>query len=313
MGSILSAVLPHIGHVTVDAGHPGVGVNTVLPRLIIRMLGFQHGRLGIRVDPIVLEAPRLPRLIILILPFRRESIIPRRHHPAVFLGEVILTVALAADVAPHIVVGHLFDVDPLPGQGLHQALLIDAQRHRVRIVTGRTSDPFVVLDGSHDLVDGLGSVGPAALLKVHVVHVRTLAGDTASLLPRQALRILEVHAGISMSPIVIILDSELIAFEIFQHLRLFHQMGIFRLGASITRRRGGQVVILHVGIVLQRISVPIGVSPQPFLRRHLSQPHAVVLRRSGDTEHDEAEEQKADRHYSGQYFLQLIQLLSPLQ
>ena len=90
-------------------------------------------------------------------------------------------------------------------------------------------------------------------------------------------------------------------------------MGIFRLGAAITRRRRGQVVILHVGIVLQRISVPIGVSPQPFLRRHLSQPHAVVLRRSGDTEHDKAEEQKADRHYSGQYFLQLIQLLSPLQ
>lgn len=104
-------------------------------------------------------------------------------------------------------------------------------------MAGRAAKPLVILDRPHGFLDWLGGIIPAALLVVDIVHVRALAGDAVALLAGQALRVLEVLARIGVAAVVIVLDGELVALEVLDHLRLFRQVGVALLRTAIPRRR----------------------------------------------------------------------------
>ena len=103
-------------------------------------------------------------------------------------------------------------------------------------MAGRAAKPLVVLDRAHGLFDWLGRIIPTALLVVDIVHVGALAGNAVALLARQAFRVLEVHARIGVAAIVIVLDGELVALEVLNHLRLFRQVGVALLRTAVPRR-----------------------------------------------------------------------------
>ncbi len=56
MRSIFLSVFPHVGHMTIDAGHSGIGMNAKLPTFKIRVLRFQHNRAAVRVRPVAFKS-----------------------------------------------------------------------------------------------------------------------------------------------------------------------------------------------------------------------------------------------------------------
>ena len=83
----------------VHAGDACIGMDAGLPDFKIRMLGLQHGGLGIRVYPVLSEAASLTVLIELELLLRLPAIDEGMAYPAIFLHEVILIVALTTLLA----------------------------------------------------------------------------------------------------------------------------------------------------------------------------------------------------------------------
>ena len=65
-----------------------------------------------------------------------------------------------------------------------------------------------------------------------------------------------------MSASYVILHRELVALEILHDLRLDDKIGILRHAAAISC--GGRIrqVVLHVGVIFQRICIPIGCLAQ---------------------------------------------------
>ena len=98
MRSVFLTVFTHIRHMAVHAGDAVLGMHTRRPHLEVRMLSFQHLRLGVGMYPVLLEAARLTGLIELELILRFETIVKRMVDAAVFLREVVLVVALSADI-----------------------------------------------------------------------------------------------------------------------------------------------------------------------------------------------------------------------
>lgn len=303
MRGVLLAVLSHVRHMAVDTGDTGVSVDARRPSLEVRMLCLEHRGLGICMDPVLLEGTSLTGLIELILRLRIEPVVKRMVDAAVFLREVVLIVALCADVSALVVVRSVVDIDAAAGHRVDEALLVDAQLHRLRIVARRAAKPLVVLNGCHDFVDRLRGVIPAALLVVDIVHVRALAGDAVALLAGQALRVLEVLACVRVTAVIIILERKLVALEVLDHLRLFRQVRVLRLGTAVPRRRRRSVIVLHERIVLERISFLIGFLAELFVLGNLSELDTRVVRCRDDADDDKAKEYNADSYDSRQYLL----------
>ena len=167
----------------------------------------------------------------------------------------------------------------------------------------RAAEPLVIFNRRHDFVNRLRSVIPAALLVKDIVHVRSLAGNAAALLARQALRVLEVHARIGVAAVVIVLDGELVALEVLDHLRLFRQMRVLRLGTAVPRRRWRSVIVLHERIVLQWVGILVGFFAELFVLGNLSELDTRVVRCRDDADDDKAKEYNADSYDSRQYLL----------
>ena len=226
MGSVLLAVLAHIGHMAINAGDTGIMMDTGDPILKLRMLGLQHRSLGVGMYPILLETAGLAALIELELLLRIEAIVPGMIHPAIFLHKIVFVMALGADIGTHIIMGRIVHIHPPAGHGFHEALLVDPQLHGLGIMAAGAAEPFILLNGSRDFVNGLGSISPAAFLEILVIHVGALAGDAGAFLSRQTLRAQEILAGVGMAPGHVVLDRELIALEIHQQFRLSCNIGI---------------------------------------------------------------------------------------
>ena len=72
-------------------------------------------------DPVLREAAGLTGLIELVLGFRIESVVERMIDAAVFLHEVVLVVALCADVSALIVMRGIVDIDAAAGHRVDEA------------------------------------------------------------------------------------------------------------------------------------------------------------------------------------------------
>ena len=258
--------------------------------------------------PVTLEVAGLAALVELELVFRLEAVVPRMVDAAVFSFEVILVVALCADIGALVVVRGVVHVDAAAGHGGDEALLIDAELHGLRIMAARAAEPLVVFDGRHDFVNRLRGVCPAALLVVDVVHVRAFARDAAAFLARQALRALEVLARIGMAARDVILQREFVALEVFEDLGLDVEIGVAAHAAAVAGRGWVGLVVLHVGLVFQGIRILVGFFAELLVRRDLGELDAVVIRRGADAHGDEPEEDEADGCEPCDDFLELTQL-----
>jgi len=107
------------------------------PRLEVRVLGLQHLAVGEGVGPVA-----EPDLVVVVDRVGdRQPLVPREGQGLAVAGEVVLDVALGADVGPHLVVGGLGDVPVLdalallvflhPGQERRSG---DGQGHRLRVM-----------------------------------------------------------------------------------------------------------------------------------------------------------------------------------
>ena len=134
MGRVFLPIFAHIRHMAVNTSNPIHRVNRILPSFIIRMLSLEHRRLGIGMNPVLRETARMSILIILIDLLGIEAIIPWLNSPAIFLGEIILVMALAANIGTHLIMGCLADINATASHSLDKALLINAQFHRLRIM-----------------------------------------------------------------------------------------------------------------------------------------------------------------------------------
>ena len=307
MRGVFLTVFPHIGHMAVHAGHTGIGMDAGRPDFKIRMLSLQHRRLGVGMNPILLESTELLTLglIELELFFRFPAANKGMTHPAIFGHKVILVMALAADIAPHFIMGSLADINALQGHGFNKALLINAQFHGIRVMTGRTAHVQVctfhsILIGIRRRCLGKRQAGkiPAAFLIPLVVHPGTLADNAVALLRRDALRIQLVHTGPGMPAGHIILHREFIAFEILLDFRLHFDIGFSRVAAAVTGGAFPALIVFHIGIVFQRISLFIGFFAHMgiIFMGYLGQLDAVIIGRCTQTHHHEAEEQRTDGH-----------------
>ena len=172
---VLLASVTHIGHVAVHAGNTGVGMNARRPRLEFRMLRLEHHRLGVGVHPVALESARLPGLIELVLGLGIEAVVVRVVHTSVLSSEVVLRMALRTDIGAHIIMWCGIHIDTTACHCLDEALLIDAQLHRIGIVACRAAEPLIVGDGSRNFIKRLRCIRPSTFFEVHIINIRTLA------------------------------------------------------------------------------------------------------------------------------------------
>ena len=122
---IFTSVLTYIRHVAVHTGYSRIRMDTRDPCFKIRMLCFEHWCLGICMNPILLEASRLPRLIELEFGLGIIPVVIRHINASVFLGEIIFSMALRTDISTHIVMGCSLYVDTATCHGINKAHVVN--------------------------------------------------------------------------------------------------------------------------------------------------------------------------------------------
>ena len=124
----------------------------------------------------------------------------------------------------------------------------------------------------------------------------------------------EIVARIRMPAVIVILDGELVSLEVLEHLGLVFEIGVALHAAAVARGRRGFLIVLHEGIVLERIGVLIRLFADLGFRSALdgNQLYAVVIRLRTDTNGNESKEQGTDAGNTRNDFLSVTQLLSPL-
>lgn len=124
--------------------------------------------------------------MILELVLRRRSLVPRQRHATVFFREVILGLALTADVDAHFIVRRIADVLALSCKRFDQRRVHYAQVHRLGIMAGGAAKPTVRRNFRRQLVKGFRCVAPAHFIVEHVFRVGRFAGHAGPLLSRTA-------------------------------------------------------------------------------------------------------------------------------
>jgi hypothetical protein len=129
------------GHVAVSAGHPGPRVDALVPHLELRMLRLEHLRARLGVHP-VREALRSPDLVRGIFPTVKivvgldlldlEAVGPRIGDDLALALEVVLHVALTADVRSHLLSGGVA-IGVAVGDALPGLENLDAARNPGRV------------------------------------------------------------------------------------------------------------------------------------------------------------------------------------
>jgi hypothetical protein len=167
-------------------------VHPLAPGLELRVLRLEHRRLGLLVHP-VLEADLV---VVGEDPVRLQALVPREGEPLLGALEIVLDVALPADVRAHLLArGHLVHLVVRSagrrldlGDPLHERRAGDPQRHGLRVVAVDAGDRMrhflARVEVAHVVVRGVAVVahrhrvvagaGPALELLAHdvAVHAR---------------------------------------------------------------------------------------------------------------------------------------------
>ena len=205
---------------TVNTGYTSISMNTCRPCLKIWVLCLQHRSLGIRMNPILLETASLLRLIILVLTFWVKTEIPREGYTSIFLGKVILNMALTAYISTHFIIRSIIYINASALHSLNKGRIIHSQTHSLWVMTGNTAKPAISRNTLCQLCKGLSCIAPAHFLIENIHCVWSLAGNAASLLTANTLAVQNILTSIDMSTWYIVLNRELIAFPQINCFRL---------------------------------------------------------------------------------------------
>jgi len=265
----LGCAFTGVGHVAVGAGHAIGGVDALAPGLEIGMLSLQHRRAGVgvgEVDPadLVVELDRV---------LDGQALRPWEGEGLVVAGEVVLDVALRADVGAHLLGGGV-GIDVEVRHALAGHVLLDAvderwagdpQLHRLRVVAVDAGDRATGMlhgVGVGQLVHGRPARRPVAVaefvddLRQGCMTVQASAGLIELEHPAGVL-LIDQHVLVAARLAVV--DRERVALPHVDEPRvgLELRMGDEQPGVGLGGLAGDLVGLVHlggtqIGLVLQR-------------------------------------------------------------